>query len=60
MKLLYFSWHSMGRHIQTDGVHSKDNVRPGNNTAETLSEAVKILKGEYCVRAIKEHKMDRY
>ena len=26
---------------------------------ETLSEAVKILKGEYCVRAIKEHKMDR-
>jgi ATP-dependent RNA helicase DDX1 len=25
----------------------------------TLSEAVKILKGEYCVRAINEHKMDR-
>jgi superfamily II DNA/RNA helicase len=26
---------------------------------ETLSEAVKMLKGEYCVRAINEHKMDR-
>ena len=24
-----------------------------------LSEAVKILKGEYTVRAIEEHKMDR-
>ena len=27
--------------------------------AETLSEAVKMLKGEYCVQAINEHKMDR-
>ena len=27
--------------------------------AETLSEAVKMLKGEYCVLAINEHKMDR-
>lgn len=26
---------------------------------ETLSEAVKMLKGEYCIRAIKEHRMDR-
>jgi ATP-dependent RNA helicase DDX1 len=24
-----------------------------------LSEAVKLLKGEYCVRAIIEHKMDQ-
>lgn len=24
-----------------------------------MSEAVKILKGEYCIRAIREHKMDR-
>lgn len=24
-----------------------------------LSEAVKLLKGEYCVRAITEHKMDQ-
>jgi ATP-dependent RNA helicase DDX1 len=53
------SWQSLRRHVQTDGIHAKDNVRPGNNTAETLSEAVKMLKGEYCVRAINEHKMDR-
>lgn len=26
---------------------------------ETLSEAVKLLKGEYCLRAIIKHKMDR-
>ena len=26
---------------------------------ETLSEAVKMLKGDYLVRAIREHKMDR-
>ncbi|XP_063218219.1 ATP-dependent RNA helicase Ddx1 [Bacillus rossius redtenbacheri] len=55
------SWHNYRSrpHIQTDGVHAEDNVRPGNNTAETLSEAVKLLKGDYCVRAINEHKMDR-
>lgn len=53
------SWKNLRQHVQTDGVHAKDNVRPGNNTAETLSEAVKMLKGEYCVRAIREHKMDR-
>lgn len=53
------SWHNMKRHIQTDGVHTQDNVRPGNNTAETFSEAVKMLKGDYLIRAIEEHKMDR-
>ncbi len=53
------SWQSMRSHIQTDGVHVRDNVRPGSNTPETLSEAVKMLKGDYCVRAIREHKMDR-
>lgn len=53
------SWYNLRNHVETDGVHARDNVRPGNNTAETLSEAVKMLKGEYCIRAIKEHKMDR-
>lgn len=53
------SWETLRYHIQTDGVHANDNVRPKNNTPETLSEAVKMLKGEYCVRAINEHKMDR-
>ncbi|XP_043474736.1 ATP-dependent RNA helicase Ddx1 [Leptopilina heterotoma] len=53
------TWENLRQHIQTDNVHIRDNVRPGSNTIETLSEAVKILKGEYCVRAIREHKMDR-
>ncbi|CAO1433733.1 unnamed protein product [Diamesa serratosioi] len=53
------SWKTLRQHIGTDGVHAKDNVRPGNNTSETLSEAVKILKGEYCVRAIRQNKMER-
>nr|CAI5823478.1 unnamed protein product [Callosobruchus analis] len=52
-------WQNMRRHITTDGVHSNDDVRPGNNTPETLSEAVKLLKGEYVIRAIDVHKMDR-
>lgn len=53
------TWHNLRRHVQTDGVHMKDGVRPGNNTPETLSEAVKLLKGEYCVKAIDTHKMDQ-
>lgn len=53
------SWENLRKHVTTDGVHARDNVRSGNNTAETLSEALKILKGEYCVRAINEHKMDQ-
>lgn len=52
-------WHSLKKHIQTDGVHTKDNPRPGNTSAETLSEAVKMLKGEYIVKAVSEHNMDR-
>lgn len=53
------SWTSLRRHVQTDGVHGKDNVRPGNNSPETLSEAVKLLKGEYCIKAIDTHNMDQ-
>lgn len=52
-------WKSMGRHIQTDGVHARDTIGPGRNTPETFSEAVKMLKGEYLLRAIEEHNMDR-
>ena len=40
-------------------VHLRDNVRKGNNSAETLSEAVKMLKGEYCVKAIDTHNVDK-
>ncbi|KAK2092029.1 ATP-dependent RNA helicase ddx1 [Saguinus oedipus] len=53
-------WERLGKnHIRTDDVHAKDNTRPGANSPEMWSEAVKILKGEYAVRAIKEHKMDQ-
>lgn len=53
------SWTNLKKHIQTDGVHDNDHVRPGSNTPETLSEAVKLLKGEYTIKAINEHKMDQ-
>uniref|UniRef100_A0A9L0JNR2 ATP-dependent RNA helicase n=1 Tax=Equus asinus TaxID=9793 RepID=A0A9L0JNR2_EQUAS len=53
-------WERLGKnHIRTDEVHAKDNTRPGANSPEMWSEAIKILKGEYAVRAIKEHKMDQ-
>ncbi|XP_054978813.1 ATP-dependent RNA helicase DDX1 [Sorex araneus] len=53
-------WERLGKnHIRTDEVHAKDNTRPGGNSPEMWSEAIKILKGEYAVRAIKEHKMDQ-
>ncbi|KAF5296130.1 hypothetical protein FQR65_LT10300 [Abscondita terminalis] len=53
------SWCNLKVHILTDGVHALDNVKPGMHTPEALSEAVKLLKGEYCIRAIDELKMDR-
>lgn len=54
-------WHSLKTQINTDGVHQKDHIRmgPGNASPETLSEAVKVLKGEYCIRAIDKLKMDQ-
>ena len=33
-------------------------ARRGGADQESLSEAVKLLKAEYCVRAMEEHKMD--
>ncbi|XP_076109926.1 ATP-dependent RNA helicase DDX1-like [Mytilus galloprovincialis] len=51
-------WKSLQKHIQTDEVHSRDKISANSNTAETLSEAIKILKGEYVVTAIDEHNMD--
>ncbi|CAH8463621.1 unnamed protein product [Dicrocoelium dendriticum] len=57
------SWKGMlqsnRNHIQTDGVHLKDGCHPNDPSAETLSEAVKLLKGEYVCRAIQQQKMDR-
>lgn len=53
------TWQKLRKKITTDGIHARDNIKPGSNSAETLSEAVKILKGEYALRAIDEHKMDK-
>ena len=44
------SWSNLKRAIQTDGVHQRDRVGPGVNSDEAWSEAIKILKGEYCIR----------
>lgn len=53
-------WEKLGKnHVRTDEVHASDSTHPGANTPEMWSEAIKILKGEYAVRAIKEHKMDQ-
>lgn len=52
-------WKSLGAHIQTDGVHARDPIGPGRNSPETFSEAIKMLKAEYLLRAIDEHQMDR-
>ncbi len=38
------SWESLRKHIMTDDVHVRDNVRPGNNTAGCI---IKIV--EKCV-----------
>jgi len=45
--------------IKTDGIHANDEIRPGSDKAETLSEACKVLKLVYLARAIDEHKMDK-
>ena len=52
------TWCNLRKCIQTDGVHQRDRVGPGIDSDESWSEAIKILKGEYCVKAIREHNMD--
>jgi ATP-dependent RNA helicase DDX1 len=51
------SWQTLRQRLDTDAVHQRDRL--GGMSAETLSEAVKLLKGEYTVRAIQVHKMDK-
>jgi len=52
-------WRNLNRHILTDGVHSTDRLNYQSESNEMLSEAVKILKAEYCIRAIEKYNMDR-
>ncbi|CAK8692162.1 unnamed protein product [Clavelina lepadiformis] len=54
------SWMGLKHHIKTDGVHQRDDVGSrARETAEKWSEGVKVLKGEYCLKAIRQHKMDQ-
>lgn len=43
--------------FQTDGVHRMDTIRAGGDSPETLSEAVKVLKAQYVLKAIEVHHM---
>ncbi|XP_067930064.1 ATP-dependent RNA helicase DDX1-like [Watersipora subatra] len=52
-------WKSLTKPWKTDGVHAKDKFNPNQPNRETLSEAVKMMKGELMKRAIDEHHMDR-
>ncbi|KAK0414730.1 hypothetical protein QR680_011590 [Steinernema hermaphroditum] len=45
--------------ITTDGMHRSDRLYPGTDDPCTLSEAVKILKGDYLLKAIREHNMEQ-
>ncbi|XP_071958954.1 ATP-dependent RNA helicase DDX1-like [Antedon mediterranea] len=53
------SWQRHANKCQTDGVHSRDNVQWHSQNKETMSEAVKILKPDYLLHAIKEHNIDQ-
>ena len=52
------NWKNYRKPIQTDGVHARDRVGANQSSPENYSEAVKMMKAEYCVRAIDEHNMD--
>lgn len=53
------SWHFLKQHVQTDAVHREDDTHPSSKYPEASSEAVKVLKGEYVVQAIRQLKMDQ-
>ncbi len=52
-------WRALKKHVQTDAVHATDRLNFHSESKEMLSEAVKMLKAEYCVRAIEKYKMDK-
>ncbi|XP_055594121.1 ATP-dependent RNA helicase Ddx1-like [Uranotaenia lowii] len=56
------SWQSLTNKIKTDGVHPESEITLQTSESfspEILSQAVKLLKAEYTVRAINEHRMPR-
>lgn len=52
-------WRGLRNHIKTDDVHLNDQLNYQSDSKEMLSEAVKILKGEFCLKAIEKFQMDR-
>ncbi|XP_066913617.1 ATP-dependent RNA helicase DDX1-like [Clytia hemisphaerica] len=53
------AWHFLKPKIRTDGVHEQDDKHPSSTFPETYSEAVKVLKGEYVIKAIEKQNMDQ-
>lgn len=53
------NWRNLKKHVATDDVHEKDRLNYHSESKEMLSEAIKILKAEYCVKAIEKYKMDK-
>lgn len=53
------TWKSLKTSIQTDGVHKSSDLNFNQPSAETLSEAVKLIKGELVVQAINKFNMDQ-
>ncbi len=51
------SWQNQRNAVETDGVHYDD--RMDGRSKESMSEAVKLLKPQYCTLAIERHKIDR-
>lgn len=49
-------WKKLLKQVPTDGVHQKDDKFAGDKNAQ--SEAVKVLKAEYCLKAIEKHQID--
>ncbi len=52
-------WRSLKRRVQTDDVHATDKLNYQSESKEMLSEGLKMLKAEYCIRAIEKFKMDK-
>ncbi|XP_054167178.1 ATP-dependent RNA helicase Ddx1-like [Oppia nitens] len=52
-------WKSLKTTYKTDGVHTKDRLNYNQPNKETLSEAIKSLKGHYVVKAIDALNIDQ-
>ena len=51
-------WTRVQHSVQTDRVHQKDRIGPAENNPEAWSEAIKIMKVHYCLKAIQKMNMD--